>query len=82
MSRGRKGDKRNFFVSYTETDRQWALWVAWQLEQLGYTTFIHERDVRPGNDFLHEMQRALQRCDHVLALLSPDYLEASHFGAL
>jgi TIR domain len=82
MSQDHGSDKKNFFVSYTEADRQWAAWVAWQLEEFGYKTFIHEWDVRPGNDFMHEMERALQRCDHVLALLSPDYLEASPFGAL
>jgi hypothetical protein len=29
---------KDFFISYNKTDRQWAEWIAWQLEGAGYTT--------------------------------------------
>jgi hypothetical protein len=32
-SAGRRWD---FFVSYTQADRAWAEWVAWQLEEMGF----------------------------------------------
>jgi hypothetical protein len=32
----------DIFVSYTSTDRDWAFWVAKQLEPLGHTPHIHE----------------------------------------
>jgi hypothetical protein len=30
----------DFFVSYTEVDRGWAEWIAWQLEAAGYSTVV------------------------------------------
>ena len=30
----------DFFISYAKTDLQWAEWIAWQLEQGGYSTII------------------------------------------
>jgi TIR domain len=30
----------HFFISYNKTDRAWAEWIAWQLEEAGYTTII------------------------------------------
>jgi len=32
--------KKDFFISYTGADRQWAEWIAWHLEQAGYSTII------------------------------------------
>ncbi len=28
----------DFFISYTQADRAWAEWIAWTLEEKGYTT--------------------------------------------
>jgi hypothetical protein len=28
---------KDFFVSYTRVDREWAEWVAWELQEAGYT---------------------------------------------
>ena len=49
---------KNFFISYTATDRAWAEWVAWQLEVAGYSTRIQAWDFRPGFNFVREMQEA------------------------
>jgi hypothetical protein len=32
---------KNFFISYNSADNQWAQWIAWQLEEAGYTIVIH-----------------------------------------
>ncbi len=31
---------KDFFISYNKADREWAEWIAWQLEEEGYTTVI------------------------------------------
>jgi len=36
----------NFFISYNSADRQWAEWIAWQLEEAGYTTVLQAFPVR------------------------------------
>jgi hypothetical protein len=52
-------DQKDFFISYTGADRQWAEWIAWHLEQAGYSTIIQAWDFRAGGNFAHEMQRLL-----------------------
>jgi tetratricopeptide (TPR) repeat protein len=76
----RRRAMKHLFVSYTNADVQWAEWIAWTLEQEGYTTTIQAWDFRPGANFVLEMQRALQECERVIAVLSPRYL-ASKFAA-
>jgi hypothetical protein len=68
--------KRDFFVSYNRADKQWAEWIAWQLEEAGYTTVIQAWDFRPGSNFVIEMQRASGQARRTIAVLSPDYLQA------
>jgi tetratricopeptide (TPR) repeat protein len=68
---------KDFFISYNKTDRQWAEWIAWQLEENGYTTVIQARDFLPGSDFVLEMQRALAETERTIVVLSPDYLNST-----
>ncbi|MDI5982535.1 toll/interleukin-1 receptor domain-containing protein [Amycolatopsis magusensis] len=68
--------KADFFISYNSTDSSWAEWIAWTLEQAGYTTLIQQWDFRPGSNFAIEMQHALERAERVIAVLSEDYLAA------
>jgi tetratricopeptide (TPR) repeat protein len=67
--------KKDFFISYNKADREWAEWIAWHLEESGhYDVDIQAWDFGPGCNFVIEMDRAIQRCDRVIAVLSPDYL--------
>ena len=67
----------HFFVSYNKADRNWAEWIAWQLEEAGYTTVIQAWDFPPGTNFVAEMQGASTTADSTIAVLSPDYLNES-----
>jgi tetratricopeptide (TPR) repeat protein len=67
---------KDFFISYNSADRQWAEWIAWQLEEAGYTTVLQAWDFRPGSNFVLEMQRAATEAERTIAVLSPDYLGA------
>jgi hypothetical protein len=69
----------DFFISYTAADEAWAQWIAVELERARYTTLIQAFDIRPGSDFVHEMQRAASTSAHTIAVLSPAYL-TSAFG--
>jgi tetratricopeptide (TPR) repeat protein len=64
----------HIFISRAGEDREDAKWVAEVLEAEGYTTTLQDLDFRPGNSFLHEMNKALA-ADHVIALLSPHYVK-------
>ena len=65
-----------FFVSYNRADRQWAEWIAWQLEGAGNKAFIQAWDIRPGSNFVLAMQDVTAKADRTVAVLSPDYVEA------
>jgi hypothetical protein len=65
---------KDFFVSYNRNDREWAQWIAWQLEAQGYTTVIQAWDFRPGGNFVLDMQEAAAQAQRTIAVLSPDYL--------
>jgi len=64
----------DFFVSYNHADEVWAEWVAWVLEEAGYTTRLQAWDFRPGSNFVVEMHQAAQTARRTIAILSPNYL--------
>jgi hypothetical protein len=68
--------QRDFFISYTRSDVEWARWIAWELSRAGYTYAMQEEDIPPGSRFMNEMQRWLQCARHVLAVLSPTYFQS------
>jgi hypothetical protein len=67
---------RNFFISYNKADSIWAEWIAWQLEEAGYTTVLQAWDFRPSENFVIKMNKAIQDSERTVAVLSPDYLSA------
>src|SRR6185369_14362418 len=66
---------KDFFVSYNRADRTWAEWIAWQLEEAGYTTVLQAWDFRPGGNFVLDMLQAAE-AQRTIAVLSPDYVTA------
>ena len=67
---------KDFFISYTQADRAWAEWIAWQLEEAEYSVVIQAWDFLPGSNFVLEMHKAATAATHTIAVLSPDYLTA------
>jgi SAM-dependent methyltransferase len=72
--------ERDFFISYTKSDEQWAEWIAITLMEHGYTTTLQAFDFRPGQDFADRMDQAIQKSERTIAVLSPTYLKESAFG--
>jgi hypothetical protein len=71
----------HFFVSYTSSDRAWAEWIAFVLEEEGLSTVIQAWDFRPSSNFVLEMQRAAAGADRTIMVLSPDYLTSQFASA-
>jgi hypothetical protein len=67
---------QKFFISYNNKDRSWAEWIAWSLKAAGHGVTIDVWDFRPGHNFVVKMHEALQSSDRLLAVLSPDFLNA------
>jgi hypothetical protein len=69
---------KDFFISYNSADKSWAVWIAWQLEEAGYTTIIQEWDFGVGGNFVQEMQKATSEAKRTIIVLSPDWLSAQY----
>lgn len=72
----KQNEQRDFFISYNSRDRQWAEWIAWKLEEAGYSVFIQAWDFPPGGNFVLGMQRAASQSKRTIAVLSEYYLDA------
>jgi hypothetical protein len=73
--------KKNFFISFNKADRDWATWVAWVLEDAGYTVEFQDWDFRPGENFVLKMHQAIQNTERTLLILSEDFLNSSFTAA-
>ena len=75
------GSGADFFVSYTEPDRAWAEWIAWQIEASGNTAIIQAWDFVPGSYFVNDMHRATERAARTVMVLSRAYLDSAFAAA-
>ena len=73
--------ERNTFrtlVSYNSDDKGWAEWIAWVLEEHGYSVVIQAWGFRAGGNFALDLQRAAAASDRTIMVLSENYLNASY----
>jgi len=67
---------RDFLISYHTADRAWMEWIAWHLEEAGYSTLPKSRNDPRAIDFVERVQPATLRAERTIVLLSPEYLTA------
>ena len=77
VGKARKGadsvEKRDFFISYTNTDEVWAIWIANVLKANGYSAYVQVLDIGPGDNFLEKMNEFLKNSKNFIAIWSKDY---------
>ncbi|MFI1565451.1 toll/interleukin-1 receptor domain-containing protein [Streptomyces sp. NPDC020490] len=79
-------DRVHFFVSYAATDRRWASWIAWQLENAGCRVLVRERHVAaPGGDGPvdaghPDVRSGVERSERTVPVLSAGYLSGPYPG--
>lgn len=64
-----------FFISYNSSDKIWAEWIAWFLEENGSKVVIEAWDFRPGGNLILDRQDAIQKSDQIIIVLSRKYLD-------
>lgn len=67
---------KDFFVSYTGTDINFATWVAEVLESQDYSVVIQAWDFRPGDNFVAKINESLKECRKLIVILSESYLKS------
>ncbi len=73
------------FISYSSKDREWVSnWLLPKLEDAGIEVCIDYRDFKIGRSILINMEKAVEWCDKILLVLTPDWIksEGTHFEAL
>lgn len=63
----------DIFVSYTSSDRDWAFWIGWELEDLGHVPHLHDWEVSGGGDIMAWMETRHEKADHILCVISEEY---------
>jgi hypothetical protein len=66
------------FVSYTSSDREWAFWIGRELEALGHLPHVHDWEIKGSDDIYGWMEQNHDTADHVLCVISDDYLKAPY----
>jgi tetratricopeptide (TPR) repeat protein len=74
-------DPWDFFVSYTQADRAWAEWIAWNLEEDGYRVLVQAWDFIPGINWTQNMQDGVTGAARTIAVLSDAYLNSVYGSA-
>lgn len=69
---------KDFFISYNKNDKTKAKWIGGCLEQNGYSVIIQAWDFKIGNNFIIEMQKAVNEAERMIIVLSQSYI-ASDF---
>ena len=66
----------DFFISHAYVDTKVAEWIAWWLEDAGYDVILDKWDFRPGHNFVLRMHYSASTAKHLIAILSPAYVDA------
>jgi hypothetical protein len=67
--------KKDFFISYSSKDKEWADWLDDSLRTGGYSTEKYDRDFANSN-LVMEINNAIEHSKSTLAIFSPDYFKS------
>jgi hypothetical protein len=73
-----EADSRDFLISYTHDDCEWAEWVAWQLEEASYNVLIQAWDIVPGTNRINWMDQGTSSVSRTIVILSEHYLSSAY----
>ena len=64
------------FISYSRQDSEFALRLAEDLKAAGANVWLDQLDIAPGERWDRAVEKALQRCQRMLVILSPASVES------
>lgn len=71
-------EKGFLFLSYRSSEAEFALRLAVDLKNAGVDIWMDRLVLRPGNDFPSKIQKAVDRCVGLMAVLSPAYVASDY----
>jgi len=66
---------KNFFISRTGKDSQWAKWIAGTLDNNNYSTIIQDWDFSAGENFIINMDNAIKNTEATIVVWSKEFEE-------
>jgi hypothetical protein len=79
---GAAHDERDFLVSYVPSDRGWAKWIGWVLEDAGFRIVLQAWDFVPGSNWVSQLHGGVSRARRTVAVLSGEYAESEYWQAV
>ena len=70
--------KKDFFISHSSLNKEYAEWIAWTLEEAGYSTMFDSWDFPKGKSFIDCMNDGMIDCEQAIAVASPEYWDANY----
>lgn len=67
-------DQVDFFISYDVQDQEWANWLSWQIEHMGFSVHAEVASINTSMDYIALAKDAARRARHMIVLFSPYYL--------
>ena len=68
-------DSKNFFISRTGKNSEWAKWIAGTLENHNYSTIIQDWDFYSGENIISNMDNAIKNTQATIVVWSKEYEE-------
>ena len=78
MTNNDSTQNNHIFLSYRSSEADFALRLAASLKNAGVKLWMDRLDIQPGDDWIHALQRAVNECAAVIAILSPDYIHSRY----
>jgi hypothetical protein len=72
---GAKSKTYRVFVSHATADKWLATVICEKLESVGVTTFRDDRDINGGDDIPEEIRDAINDCNELLVVLTPESVD-------
>jgi hypothetical protein len=66
------------FLSYSSKDTEQVIPIRDRLEASGFRTWMHSKDVRPGEKWAESIEDAIESADYFLVFLTKDYVKSEH----
>lgn len=70
--------QRLTFISYSREDKEFALALAKELRSSGFLIWLDQLDIPTGSRWDDEVERALERCDIFMVILTPNSITSNN----
>lgn len=71
-SSSKKPSNQQVFISYNRADREACIQLRSELEKSGFSVFRDEENIEPGDQWVSELEKALERCAAFVLLIGKD----------